>query len=52
MGRDREGGSTSIYVGNLPRDVKSRELEDLFAKYGRVKMVEIKGKPGTFLLSF
>jgi hypothetical protein len=31
-----------IYVGNLPMDVRERELDDLFYKYGRIKDIEIK----------
>ena len=34
---------TKVYVGNLPGDVRQRELEDLFYKYGRVVDVSIKG---------
>lgn len=32
-----------VYVGNLPRDVRERELDDLFYKYGRITDVQIKG---------
>lgn len=31
-----------IYVGNLPMDVRERELDDLFYKYGRIRDIEIK----------
>lgn len=31
-----------IYVGNLPTDIKERELDDLFYKYGRIKHIDIK----------
>lgn len=36
---------TIVYVGNLPGDVRSREVEDLFDRFGRVRSVDIK--PGT-----
>lgn len=36
---------TIVYVGNLPGDVRSREVEDLFDRFGRVHSVDIK--PGT-----
>ena len=31
-----------IYVGNLPIDIKERELDDLFYKFGRIRDIEIK----------
>lgn len=39
MGRD----DTRIYVGNLPSDVRDRDVEDLFQKYGKIRMIDIKG---------
>lgn len=37
--------SRTIYVGNLPLDVKEWEIEDLFYKYGRIIDVELKLPP-------
>ena len=37
---------TRVYVGNLPNDVREKDLEDLFDKYGRVKYVDIKSRRG------
>ncbi|GAB5037200.1 pre-mrna-splicing factor sf2-like isoform x1 [Nannochloropsis oceanica] len=34
--------SCRIYVGNLPMDVRERELDDLFYKYGRIRGIDIK----------
>ena len=31
--------SRVIFVGNLPDDVKEREVEDIFAKYGKIIVV-------------
>ncbi|GAB4815099.1 hypothetical protein N2152v2_002145 [Parachlorella kessleri] len=31
-----------VYCGNLPDDVREREVEDLFAKYGRIRAVDLK----------
>lgn len=30
-----------VYVGNLPSDVRARDLEDVFYKYGRVVDVDL-----------
>ena len=27
---------TRVYVGNLPPDIRSKDIEDLFYKYGKV----------------
>merc|ERR1711966_505054 len=37
------GNGCRIYVGNLPSDVRERELDDLFYKYGRIRDVSVKG---------
>ncbi|KAI3904584.1 hypothetical protein MKW98_014764 [Papaver atlanticum] len=37
--------SRSIYVGNLPLDIKESEIEDLFYKYGRIVDIELKIPP-------
>nr|XP_033512029.1 serine/arginine-rich splicing factor SR34A-like isoform X4 [Nicotiana tomentosiformis] len=37
--------SRTIYVGNLPADIKEWEVEDLFYKYGRILDVELKIPP-------
>ena len=31
-----------VYVGNLPMDIRTRDVEDLFYKYGRIKDVDLK----------
>ncbi|PIO55522.1 hypothetical protein TELCIR_23090, partial [Teladorsagia circumcincta] len=42
MGRDE----TRVYVGNLPPDCREKDLEDIFAKYGKVRFIDIKGGRG------
>uniref|UniRef100_A0A1J3IBW8 Serine/arginine-rich splicing factor SR34A n=1 Tax=Noccaea caerulescens TaxID=107243 RepID=A0A1J3IBW8_NOCCA len=37
--------SRSIYVGNLPGDIREHEIEDLFYKYGRIMDIELKVPP-------
>ncbi|KAL3673923.1 hypothetical protein V7S43_001609 [Phytophthora oleae] len=34
--------STRIYVGNLPIDIRTREVEDIFYKYGRIRDIDVK----------
>eukprot|EP00794_Sanderia_malayensis_P014089 gene14089-15561_t len=43
-----------LYIGNLPDDIRSRDLEDIFYKYGSIRGVELKvpkgrGNPYAFL---
>ena len=33
--------STRVFVGNLPHDVRERDIEDFFRKYGRISNVYI-----------
>ncbi|KAL6627798.1 hypothetical protein ACP70R_031524 [Stipagrostis hirtigluma subsp. patula] len=37
--------SRTIYVGNLPGDIREREVEDLFYKYGRILDIDLKIPP-------
>ncbi|KAF7037344.1 hypothetical protein CFC21_047740 [Triticum aestivum] len=37
--------SCTIYVGNLPGDIREREVEDLFYKYGRIVDIDLKIPP-------
>ncbi|MCO5596825.1 hypothetical protein L7F22_050895 [Adiantum nelumboides] len=37
--------SCTIYVGNLPGDVREEEVEDLFRKYGRIVDIDLKLPP-------
>eukprot|EP00658_Telonema_sp_P-2_P043933 TRINITY_DN317_c0_g1_i2.p2 TRINITY_DN317_c0_g1~~TRINITY_DN317_c0_g1_i2.p2 ORF type:complete len:155 (-),score=26.86 TRINITY_DN317_c0_g1_i2:53-517(-) len=41
-GGERSNGCR-LYVGNLPGDVREREIDDLFYKYGRIRDISIKG---------
>ncbi|KAK8620937.1 hypothetical protein V6N13_067393 [Hibiscus sabdariffa] len=38
---DRHGG-TRLYVGHLSSRTRSRDLEDMFSRYGRVRDVDMK----------
>ncbi|GKV22169.1 hypothetical protein SLEP1_g32054 [Rubroshorea leprosula] len=37
--------SRTIYVGNLPGDIREREVEDLFYKYGAIAHIDLKIPP-------
>ncbi|XP_038974753.1 serine/arginine-rich splicing factor SR30-like isoform X1 [Phoenix dactylifera] len=37
--------SRTIYVGNLPGDIREREVEDLFYKYGPIVDIDLKNPP-------
>ncbi|XGW13721.1 hypothetical protein V3C99_000215 [Haemonchus contortus] len=42
MGRDE----TRVYVGNLPQDCREKDLQDIFAKYGNIRFIDIKAGRG------
>jgi arginine/serine-rich splicing factor 1/9 len=42
----RSSTSCKIYIGNLPPDVRERDLEDLFYKYGKISMLDLKNRRG------
>lgn len=37
----KDSDASKVYVGNLPRDIRSRDLEDLFFKYGKIVDVDL-----------
>ncbi|KAJ7977566.1 Serine/arginine-rich-splicing factor like [Quillaja saponaria] len=41
----RSGSSRTLYVGNLPGDIREREVEDLFYKYGPIAHIDLKVPP-------
>ncbi|GAV05048.1 hypothetical protein RvY_15236 [Ramazzottius varieornatus] len=50
--RDRRMSNSRVYVGNLPPDVRERDIEDVFRKYGRVQHCDLrtnKGPPFAFV---
>mmetsp|Transcript_6290 Transcript_6290/g.14465 ORF Transcript_6290/g.14465 Transcript_6290/m.14465 type:complete len:288 (+) Transcript_6290:72-935(+) len=34
--------ATRIYIGNLPMDIRERELDDLFYRFGRITDIQVK----------
>lgn len=41
-----------IYVGNLPRDIRESELDDLFYQYGRIRSINVKSRAGSPAYAF
>ncbi|KAK4769557.1 hypothetical protein SAY86_027707 [Trapa natans] len=39
---DRRSSSTRLYVGHLSTRLRSRDLEDIFSRYGRIRDVDMK----------
>jgi arginine/serine-rich splicing factor 1/9 len=35
-----------IYVGNLPPDIRTRDIEDLFYKFGKITFIDLKNRRG------
>lgn len=47
MSSSRGGSSENrIYVGNLPPDIRSKDVEDLFFRFGKVSFVDLKNRRG------
>lgn len=42
----RRDNMKRIFVGNLPPDVRTRDLEDLFYKFGRIAFIDLKTRRG------
>ena len=41
----------ALFIGRIPSDTRSRELEDVFIKYGRIVRCDVK-PGGIFNLSY
>jgi len=35
-----------IYVGNLPPDIRTKDVEDVFYKYGSIRDIDLKNRRG------
>jgi RNA recognition motif-containing protein len=42
----RAGSENRIYVGNLPPDIRTKDVEDLFYRFGKVLFVDLKNRRG------
>ena len=48
-------GETRLFVGNLPNDIREREVDDLFYKFGRIRDIAVRtprDKPGYAFIEF
>ncbi|PWA67425.1 hypothetical protein CTI12_AA314830 [Artemisia annua] len=45
LGKMSSRSSRTLYVGNLPGDIREREVEDLFYKYGPIVHIDLKVPP-------
>lgn len=43
MSRSRD---CRVYVGNLPPDIRGKDLEDVFYKYGKIVYIDLKNRRG------
>jgi hypothetical protein len=46
MASSSSNTETRIYVGNLPPDIRSKDIEDLFYKYGKIAFIDLKNRRG------
>lgn len=42
----RNQNDCRIYVGNLPPDVRTKDIEDLFYKFGKITYIDLKNRRG------
>jgi arginine/serine-rich splicing factor 1/9 len=42
----RSSNDAKVYVGNLPKDIRDTDLEDVFYKYGKIVDVDLKNTKG------
>ncbi|KAK6190145.1 hypothetical protein SNE40_002076 [Patella caerulea] len=42
----RPTNDSRIYVGNLPPDIRNKDIEDLFYKFGRITFIDLKNRRG------
>jgi hypothetical protein len=42
----RNNVDSRIYVGNLPPDVREKDVDDLFYKYGKITYIDLKNRRG------
>ena len=43
---NNNGGNTSVYIGNLPWEVRWQDLKDTFKQYGNIEFAEVATEGG------
>nr|CAG4652298.1 EOG090X0HR1 [Triops cancriformis] len=46
MSSSNRNNEARIYVGNLPPDIRSKDIEDLFYKFGKIAYIDLKNRRG------
>ena len=46
MSSSRDSQDSRVYVGNLPPDIRTRDIEDLFYKFGKIAFIDLKNRRG------
>ncbi|XP_023344004.1 serine/arginine-rich splicing factor 1B [Eurytemora carolleeae] len=46
MSSKDDGNDRRVYVGNLPPDIRSKDIQDLFHKYGEIAFIDLKNRRG------
>lgn len=46
MSYGRGNNECRIYVGNLPPDIRTKDIEDLFYKFGKIVFIDLKNRRG------
>ena len=49
---DRGNNDAKVYVGNLPDNIRERDLEDVFYKYGKIVDVDLHASRGKVPFAF
>jgi len=40
------GSERRVYVGNLPPDIRTKDIDDLFYRFGKILNVDLKNRRG------
>lgn len=44
--RNMSRNECRVYVGNLPPDIRTKDIEDLFYRYGKILYTDLKNRRG------
>jgi len=46
MSSRSDSRDTRVYIGNLPPDIRQKDIEDLFYKFGTITFIDLKTRRG------